>query len=175
MEAIPGLIHKEFEATRADMRNVVRDIGGTVDRNISTATTALNETINRQGDAARGTLDAQLTSVVARVDSQLTATNTAVAEFATVAGAARAAIAKIDSALPFYTDCDAGMCLANVIYGIGRETERTMRSVDKTMGVIAAKSPPVADSIEKSAAAVEQRSRQSVFRNLFFSLKPDHK
>lgn len=186
IEAIPGIVHNELEAARGDVHEAVRTVSVMLDVNIAGATTDLNNTLNRQADAARAVIDAQLNGVradvnrgveaaFARVDAQLTKTNDAIAEFASVAAPARAAITKVDSALPFYTDCDAGMCVANVIYGIGKETERTMRSVDKTMTVIAAKSPTVAESIEKGAAAMELRSRQSILRNLFSNLKPASK
>jgi hypothetical protein len=153
-----------------------------IDQSVTSAASVLSDSATAQGDAARNMLDRQLEALrfdanrhieaaVMRLDNQLSHANATVAEAAAVAVPARAAIAKIDSALPFYTDCDAGMCLANILYGVGKESEKTLRSIDKTMQVIAAKSPPVADSLEKSAAAMEIRSRQSIFRNLFFNLK----
>jgi hypothetical protein len=186
IEAIPNITRAEFAATRSDLHDAVLAAVAAVDRNVASATSAMNYTMNRQGDAIRKTVDAQadslrsdttnhLTTITERLDHQLTRTNDSIAKLASVAEPARGAIAKIDGALPYYTDCDAGMCLANLIYGISRETEKTLRSVERTMEVIAAKSPPVAASLQRSASAVEIRSRQSILRNLFFSLKNEAK
>lgn len=182
VEITPEIIRTEVNGLRADVRESIRETNAVLDRNLTIATSGLNGTINnqvdstrtvmeRELDAMRTDLNRQLTDAILRADKQLTSTNESVARLASITTPVRGAAEKIDAALPFYTDCDAGMCLANVIYGIGKNTERTLRAVDRTMEVIASESPAVADSVEKTAAAVELRSRQSVLRNLFFNLK----
>jgi hypothetical protein len=183
LDVLPEMAISEMNGIRTDLRAAFAETTAVLDRNLTLTATTLDTTINRQADATRDELQNELKAfrtdanrlladAVNRADTQLTNTNDSIARIASIADPVRGAAEKITIALPFYTDCDAGMCLANVIYGIGKNTERTLRAVDKTMEVIAATSPAVAGSVERSASAVEMRSRQSILRNLFFSLNP---
>ncbi len=170
-DALPVVVTGQLNALRADVRTTVKEVVAPVSANVAGELAATRTDLVAQAAGLRADANSRLNDATVRIDAQLTRTNDTIAQIGAAAVPLRSAAAKIDSALPFYTDCDAGMCLANVIYGIAKSSEQTLRSVDRTMQTIAATTPPVAASVQKTASAVEKRSRQSILRNLFRGIK----
>lgn len=126
-------------------------LNANLDGRLSEVTLTVDQRTGVLVEAAAKALDQSTASITKAAD----AVTFDVREVTVPAGLA---LSKINETLPYYTDCDAGMCFPNHIYGAISKFDKAMTSVDVTMGVVAKQAPVIGESFAGVAVAAHREA-----------------